>query len=359
MNLPDKHTGPWTLKQLFNGELGQPRNGLKVMSTFSCGGGSSMGYKLAGYDVVACVEIDKAMFEMYMANLKPKFGFNVPIQQFNQIPNSDLPHELFELDVLDGSPPCSVFSLAGKRDEGWGVEKKFREGQAEQRLDDLFFHFIETAEKLKPKFVVAENVTGMLVGAARGYLKEIFKAFDDAGYDVRLFELDASQMGVPQKRRRIFFVGSRKDLNFENTQFDFNERSISVSEAWKNLNDDEVVDLMKPKAKSYKYWSKTIPGRSFCDAASVGENRNSGFTNYRLSLRGPAPTLTSAGYFTHPVHPRTMTKKEICRIQSFPDDYFFSKNSPQYVCGMSVPPLMMQRIAIQVAQSIMTRVVVK
>lgn len=313
-----------------------------------------MGYKLAGFDVVACVEIDVAMFEMYMANLKPRFGFNVPIQKFNEIPDSELPKELFDLDVLDGSPPCSVFSTAGKRSDGWGVEKKFREGQAEQRLDDLFFHFINTAKKLKPKFVIAENVTGMLVGSARGYLKEIFNGFEDAGYNIRLFELDASKMGVPQKRRRIFFVGSRKDLNFESTEFNFDEKEISVGEAWQNLNDTQVVPMMKPKSKSLKYWSKTIPGKSFKDAAALGSKSSSWFTCFKLSLRHPSPVLISSGYEAHPTEPRTLTAKEICRIQSFPDDYFFAKNSPKYVCGMSVPPLMMQRIALKVAESIMT-----
>lgn len=313
-----------------------------------------MGYKLAGFDVAACCEIDKAMFEMYMANLKPRHGFNLPIQEFNKLNDADIPAELFDLDVLDGSPPCSVFSTAGQREKNWGVEKKFREGQAEQRLDDLFFHFIETARKLKPKYVVAENVTGMLVGAARGYLKEIFADFDKAGYNVRLFQLDSSSMGVPQRRRRIFFVGSRKDLTIAEPQFEFDEPEITLAEAWKDLNDTEVVEEMKPNAKSRRYWMKTIPGRSFMDAASLGDNKNSGFTNYRLSLKQSAPVLTSAGYFTHPVIPRTLSGKEVCRIQSFPDDYFFAKNAPQYVCGMSVPPLMMQRIALKIAESILS-----
>ena len=93
----------------------------------------------------------------------------------------DLPEELYALDILDGSPPCSVFSTAGEREAGWNKEKVFREGQAKQKLDDLFFHFIAIAKRLQPKVVVAENVSGLIKGNAKGYVNEIFKAFREAG----------------------------------------------------------------------------------------------------------------------------------------------------------------------------------
>lgn len=82
----------------------------------------------------------------------------------------DYPKELYNLDILDGSPPCSTFSLAGEREKNWGKSKKFREGQAYQVLDDLFFEFIKLAEKLKPKIIVAENVKGILMGNAKDML---------------------------------------------------------------------------------------------------------------------------------------------------------------------------------------------
>ena len=90
--------------------------------------------------------------------------------------------------------------MAGSREKACGKEKHFREGQSKQVLDDLFFHFIDTAKKLKPKVVVAENVKGLVIGKAKGYVKQIFKKFDEAGYDVQLFLLNAAFMGVPQKR---------------------------------------------------------------------------------------------------------------------------------------------------------------
>ena len=140
----------WTLKEAnFTKDKG------KVFSCFACGGGSSMGYKLAGFDVIGCNEIDKRMMNIYCKNHNPKFSYLEPIQTFKE--RTDLPPELYNLDILDGSPPCSTFSIAGSREEAWGKMKKFREGQAEQVLDTLFFDFIDLAKKLQPKVVVAEK----------------------------------------------------------------------------------------------------------------------------------------------------------------------------------------------------------
>ena len=107
-----------------------------------------MGYKLAGFDVIGCNEIDHRMMYAYCQNNSPKFPFLEPIQTFKD--RTDLPPELYSLDILDGSPPCSTFSMAGVncgREKSWGKIKKFREGQAEQVLDTLFFDFIDLATR--------------------------------------------------------------------------------------------------------------------------------------------------------------------------------------------------------------------
>ena len=202
-----KHNFPykWTLKDaVFTKDKG------KVFSCFACGGGSTMGYKLAGFDVLGCNEIDPKMIEAYKANHNPKYAYLEPIQTFKL--RDDLPQELYELDILDGSPPCSSFSMAGNREKDWGKEKVFREGQAEQILDTLFFDFIDLAKKLQPKVVIAENVKGLLLGEAKNYVREIYREFDLAGYYVQHWLLDASKMGVPQRRERVFFIALRKDL---------------------------------------------------------------------------------------------------------------------------------------------------
>ena len=94
-----------------------------------------MGYKLAGCEVIGNCEIDKKMNEIYNVNHHPKYSYCMDIRDFNQL--QDIPDELYNLDILDGSPPCTTFSIAGLREETWGKLKKFREGQTEQTLDDL------------------------------------------------------------------------------------------------------------------------------------------------------------------------------------------------------------------------------
>lgn len=176
----------WTLKDAnFTKDKGT------VFSCFACGGGSSMGYKLAGFDVIGCNEIDHRMMYAYCQNHNPRFPFLEPIQTFKE--KQDLPPELFNLDILDGSPPCSTFSMAGSREDAWGKMKHFREGQAEQVLDTLFFDFIDLAKRLQPKVVVAENVKGLLLGEAKDYVRRIVEAFEEAGYYCQFWLLDAQK----------------------------------------------------------------------------------------------------------------------------------------------------------------------
>lgn len=173
----------WELADLKNIE----KNGRTVFSCFSCGGGSSMGYKLAGFDVVGCCEIDPKMMKLYETNNKPRLAYCMDIRDLVKKLEYGTPQELRDLDILDGSPPCSVFSVAGQRDKNWNVEKTFREGQKKQRLDDLFFYFLEVAKKLRPKVIIAENVKGIIMGNSKGWVHEIVKIFADIDYDLQIF----------------------------------------------------------------------------------------------------------------------------------------------------------------------------
>ena len=210
----------WNLKDL------NPDKDVKVLTTFSCGGGSSMGYKRAGFHVIGNVEIDPKINAMYVQNHHPKYNFNMDLRKFNEL--TDIPEELYHLDILDGSPPCTVFSTAGKREDGWGVKKKFREGQAAQTLDDLFFVFLDTVEKLKPKVVCAENVPGLLTGNAKGYVNQILKRFKELGYDVQIFKLNAARMDCPTARHRVFFIANR--MGYPKLKLDFHYDAIPFME---------------------------------------------------------------------------------------------------------------------------------
>ena len=190
-----------------------------------------MGYKRAGYEVIGNCEIDEKINAMYVENFHPRYNFRMSIED---LPSQDIPEEMLDLDILDGSPPCSTFSMAGKREEDWGKKKKFKEGQAEQVLSDLFFDFINVAERLQPKVVVAENVKGLILGAARGYMNLILKRFDEIGYKCQVFLLNSAMMGVPQMRERVFIIAHRKDLDFPKLKLNFNERPILYGEFCEN-----------------------------------------------------------------------------------------------------------------------------
>ena len=329
----------------------------KVFSCFACGGGSTMGYKLAGFDVIGINEIDPRMAALYKLNHNPKYSFIEGIQSFKN--RNDLPDELFNLDILDGSPPCSSFSMSGNREKDWGKEKKFKEGQAEQILDTLFYDFIDLAERLQPKVVVAENVMGILRGGARDYVRKIITSFDKAGYIVKEFELDSSRMGVPQRRERVFFVAIRKDLekllpqpygllfdDFPRLNMNFGQDVIPFDEIRTDgLNDAGWTD------HDQRIWDKRIYGdRKYSDILVRIENRNSNFNSALIYGHKPVSTISSteASKLTLFDEPRRMNSTEMILSQSFPLDYDFGSvkcAKIQYVLGMSVPPLMMANFA--------------
>lgn len=329
-----KFSWKWNLADLDKVE----KNGLKVFSTFACGGGSTMGYKLAGYTVLGNCEIDPKMAAVYKANHHPRYSFEMDIREFNQ--RDEYPEELMDLDILDGSPPCSVFSLAGEREHGWNREKVFREGQKKQRLDDLFFSFIETAERLKPKVVVAENVEGLVIGNAKGYVNEILKGFSAAGYKMQVFLLDARFMGVPQKRRRVFFIGHRKDLDFKKLEIKFNEKPI----LFKEVRSQDGIDLNDGKLREMISRRKKGDTR-LADIHLRESGRNTGFTNPIFPDDDVAQTLVSGGTVIRFCDGKKVTKEDIVNVSTFPQDYNFLNQQPQYICGMSVPPVMMAQVA--------------
>lgn len=319
-------------------------NGKNVFTCFSCGGGSSMGYKRAGYHVIGNVEIDRDMNKVYIYNHKPKYNYNMDIREFISIPDDELPPELFNLDILDGSPPCSVFSTAGEREKGWNTEKQFREGQKMQRLDDLFFAFIEVAKKLKPRVVVAENVKGLITGNAKGYVNEIIKAFKAAGYVTQIFLLNSAKMGVPQARERVFFIGQRMDQKFPKLNLDFNEPIVPFG----TVRTEKGIPVSE-ETSAWKLLQKRRPADTcLADINLRLYGKNSGFTIPIVNDNRVAPTLTSGSTFYRGYDATKFSDGDFINIQSFPQDYNFLDQSPQYVCGMSVPPVMMAQIARQI-----------
>jgi DNA (cytosine-5)-methyltransferase 1 len=302
----------------------------KVFSCFACGGGSTMGYKLAGFDVIGHNDIDPKMVEVYKENHNPKYSFLESITTFAK--RKDLPKELYELDILDGSPPCSSFSMAGNREKDWGKEKKFREGQELQVLDTLFFDFIDLAKELQPKVVVAENVKGLLLGEAKKYVIEIYKAFDAAGYTCQHFLLNASKMGVPQRRERVFFIALRKDLS--GPFIKYVDMFTELPKIELNFNEKEIP---------IKEFAKGIPKK---DTQNYSEDR---FGDVMLDLNRASNTIATDINRYWLDENTLIDKKTVHLIGSYPTDYnHLSHSNPQYLIGMSVPPLMTGKIAEQI-----------
>ena len=337
----------WTLKDAnFTKDKGT------VFSCFACGGGSTMGYKLAGFDVIGCNEIDPKMMEAYRANHNPKFSYLEPIQEFKN--REDLPEELFNLDILDGSPPCSSFSMAGNREKDWGKDKKFREGQAEQVLDTLFFDFLDLGERLQPKVIIAENVKGMLLGAAQKYVDKILTRFDEIGYYVDFKLLNASKMGVPQRRERVFFYAVRKDLykgGFEDLfqsrpilDLEFNEPIIPFGEVKNNLERKPIQEAIE-EAYYYCIKNKTPDFAQYFERV-LGKRK---YFNTRLIFNHRVcDTIKGACEHVIAGEKAFINDEELKRCGSYPLDYNFIKTKVDYLVGMSVPPIMTAQIATRI-----------
>ena len=306
-----------------------------------------MGYKLAGYTVLGNCEIDPKIAAVYKANLHPKYSFVMDVREFLELPDKEIPAELFELDVLDGSPPCSTFSMAGQREDAWGKEKQFAEGQKLQRLDDLFFTFIDIAKRLKPKVVIAENVKGLIIGNARGYVHEIVQGFNDAGYETQLFLLNAAKMGVPQQRERVFFIARRKDLQLPKVDLQFNEKPIVFG---------EVRDAHgKPFRNENSIYKKLLVNRkqndkSIADICKRKKEKERGFNNIIIWDYAVSATIAAIGQAYRGCDGLILTDNDIRNISSFPQDYLFTGKDTKFTCGMSVPPLMMANVAAKVAE---------
>lgn len=348
----------WTLKDAkFTKDKG------KVFSCFACGGGSTMGYKLAGFDVIGCNEIDPKMIEAYKVNHSPKYAYLEPIQTFKM--REDLPQELYELDILDGSPPCSSFSMAGNREKDWGKEKVFREGQSEQVLDTLFFDFIDLAKKLQPKVVVAENVKGLLLGGAIDYVRQIYIEFDLAGYYVQHWLLDASKMGVPQRRERVFFIALRKDLA---TKFLYQKDMFEVAPKLElKFNEPEIKygELADYQGKPISDYAKTAwDCRKHGDSdISVSKTRVPGMkvsdmNTFYVYEEKVCNTITGKGesvclLYSKPIR---LSKNEMCKIGTYPTDYNFHKSPFGYLIGMSVPPVMTAQISLKIYEQWLSKI---
>ena len=371
---------PYLLKDVHDASA---QNKFSVISTFAGGGGSSTGYRLAGGNILCVNEFVEEARNTYRENYP-----NTPIlpddinklsgQEFLDISGLDVG----ELDILDGSPPCSAFSMAGNVSHGkgnthkdaFGKTKGYSDIKEVSNIEDLFFEFLRVADVIKPKVIIAENVAGLTMGEAKQYFNKIQNTFEKIGYDVCARVLNSAYFGVPQTRNRVFFIGVRSDitlqigLTFMNIESIFpteNKSMVILKDALNNLEyDDEEIKTLTEKFTNTAYWKDTgskmplNPDKVLtgCDFHPKGHH----FNLKRVSLEKPAPTLTAmgsndttAGAF-HWNEPRKLTIGELKRIQSLPDDFVLTGkwNQQSERIGRMVPPLLLKSIADSVYENV-------
>ncbi len=365
-------------------------NGLTVASTFSGCGGSSLGYRMAGFKVLWASEFIDAARESYAANASPDTvidGRDVREVKPEEV-LAAMGLKAGELDLLDGSPPCSSFSTAGKREAGWGQVKKYSDKA--QRTDDLFMEFIRLLAGIRPRTFVAENVSGLVKGTAKGYFLEILAGLKDAGYRVKVRVLDAQCLGVPQQRQRTIFVGVREDLDAEPCHpsplpFRYSVREAipwiakavedtgSSSPGFNNKKDEDFSDDVSPTVraagKGQLYVEKEsdmtgkATGAAWDEMPGPGSQSERYFQLVRPALDGASPTVTAAGgnaglaSVCHPTERRKFSIAELKRICAFPDSFILTGSYAQQWerLGRAVPPVMMCFIAREVRDKILRK----
>jgi len=241
--------------------------------------------------------------------------------------------------------------MAGNREKDWGKKKVFKEGQAEQVLDTLFFDFIDLAKRLQPKVVVAENVKGLMLGEAKKYLGRVRNELESAGYYVKVFLLNASRMGVPQRRERVFVIGLRKDiaepfLDQENMfeqnfrlDLDFSEKAIAFKEILCKCNCDR--DSLT-EANRVHWGVADHKGASY---NTPNGSRQGFFRRLKPDLIIPTMTANCKVNFAVDHEKSQINNCEIVKGGTYPNDYDFLDNKIDYLIGMSVPPIMTAQIA--------------
>lgn len=340
---------------------------------FAGGGGSSTGLKLAGGKEIFMNEFVEEACNTFSTNYPDVMVFPGDIKQLT-------PEEILEktglkkgeLDIMSGSPPCSAFSLAGKRDKGWGKEKKYSDDKVVENIEDLFFEYLRMVEGIQPKVVISENVEGMTIGEAVKYVSRVVNTFNKIGYEVTYSVMNAADYGVPQARKRTIFIAVRKDV-LESLDMDYwslpdlipptlDGEDVSMKSAIDDIDNDpeEVKMLIDFAAQGYQ--SKVIPNLPHnpdkhtkpTDKKFKSWNPKGSFFNMiRPCPDLPSPTLTQAGQkrglsgVLHYNQDRKLTIKEMIILMSLPQDYNLTGTFDQKaerICR-AVAPIMMYHIA--------------
>jgi len=323
-------------------------NSINVVSTFAGCGGSSLGYKRAGCNVSLAIDFEENAVKTYRMNF-PKT--TVWKRNIREVTGKEILKQIGlkagQLDIFDGSPPCTPFSMAGKREDGWNKEYHHSSESKSQRTDDLFFEYIRLIDELKPKSFIGENVRGLIQGKAKGYFNIIFRKMRDTGYVVKAFDVNAKHFDVPQSRPRVIFIGIRNDLAPKVWPKLTTKKIISFQTAIKNLKIPEDELIKSRKVMNWPSVNKYLPRMKPGEKISKYHPKGNQFSWVRLSMGKPSPTIDTRCYQRfHPTENRSLTPAELKRIASFPDNFKFLSFEDAWVrIGNSVPPNLMMNMA--------------
>ena len=289
----------------------------KIASLFSGAGGLDLGFQNAGFDIIYANEKDKNIWQTYELNHPDT---HLDRRSITDVKSEEIP----AVDGIIGGPPCQSWSAGGSKR---GIEDP--RGQ-------LFFDFIRILEEKQPKFFLAENVSGMLAKRHKQSLKNILELFEASGYDIFFSTLNASDYGIAQDRKRVIFIGFRKDLRV-NYSFPLPlENKKYLKDIISDLSDSAVPALDKSKPNT----DLAIPNHEYMtgDFSSIYMSRNRvrtwdepSFTIQASGRQAPihpsSPKMVKIGTdkfdFVRDSQHRRLTVREIARIQGFPDSFIF------------------------------------
>jgi len=328
---------------------------MNVISLFSGCGGLDLGFERAGFRVPVANEFDPTIYETFKVNHPNTHLIEGDIRHVTK--NDIAPFIDGEVDGIIGGPPCQSWSEAGALR---GIEDA--RGQ-------LFFDYIRILQDFKPKFFLAENVSGMLANRHDAAVQNILMLFEEAGYDVTLTLVNAKDYGVAEERKRVFYIGFRKDLNID---FVFPKGSTEEDDKKITLR-DVIWDLQYtavPAAAKNKHNPEAINNNEYFTGAFspifMSRNRVKGWdeqaftvqaSGRQCQLHPQAPKMQKYGkndcrFVAGSEHLyRRMTIREIARIQGFPDDFRFiytDTNNAYKMIGNAVPVNLAYEIAVAI-----------
>lgn len=332
---------------------------MNLISLFSGCGGLDLGFERAGFSIPVANEFDNTIWETFKANHPNSHLIEGDVRQ---ITKEDIdPFISSEVDGIIGGPPCQSWSEAGSLK---GIEDA--RGQ-------LFYDYIRILKEFKPKFFLAENVSGMLANRHSEAVQNILKMFSDAGYDVSLTMVNAKDYGVAEERKRVFYIGFRTDLGIK---FDFPKGSTEDDDKKITLR-DIIWDLQEtavPSGPKNHHNPEAINNNEYFTGAYspifMSRNRVKSWdeqaytvqaSGRQCQLHPQAPKMVKVGKndcrFVEGKEDlyRRMTIREIARVQGFPDDFKFfyeDTNDAYKMIGNAVPVNLAYEIAVAIKAAI-------